>query len=194
MLRKVLKLVICILIFFILHLFITCRAKPEIVPVDGDVYKIMDWSGGKFYYITYHWKGGDFEAAEKIVNDFMEFIAHKEINAIAIGRFPTGRIWQLGIVVMDAVEDQIAVIEKETGYNLVTMDIRKGKYASLILKGNPENAFFYWKKFSQWLEKDNYLVKSPVFEIYRTPFDGTIIPEEQMGEIRYRVKENSGKK
>jgi effector-binding domain-containing protein len=67
------------------------------------------------------------------------------------------------------------------------MIIPSGVYASMKAKGNPENLFYHWESFKKYLLKDKYLIKSPVYEIYKTAFNTVIPLNEQTGELRYQL-------
>lgn len=163
-------------------IFLSCK-YPTLLKQEDKNYKIIDWDGGNFYYITYIWKGGKFEDAIEIIKEFIVLANERNFNEIAIGRFPTGKEWQLGILINKPFEKS-----EIKGYKINSINIPSGKYALMLGKGNPENIFIFWNKFKKWLENDNYTVESPVFEIYKSAFDESIDIKERIGEIRYKIK------
>ncbi len=173
--------------FLILLFFIVFSCKyPTIIKQLDKNYKIINWEGGNFYYITYVWKGGKFEDAIDIIKEFVAITDKRNLNEIAIGRFPTGKEWQLGILTKESFD-----ITEIKGSKINSINIPSGEYASLLGKGYPENIFVFWNKFKKWLEKDNYNLESPVFEIYQKAFDTNIDVKERIGEIRYKIKKNN---
>ena len=169
-------LIICVLISH-------CN-KPVHIMRDGEKYKLVDWEGGLFVYVTYHWKGGKFDDAVQLEKDFVKWADSADITIQAVGRFPASKIWQLGFISKSKPE-----INELEGYKIDTLEISSGTYASLLGKGHPENMFWYWKKFKNWLIRDGQAVDSPVFEIYNNLFTDSIPEKERIGEIRYRLSD-----
>ena len=124
---------IYILLLFIIFMIFSCK-YPELLKQDGNNYKIIDWQGGNFYYVTYIWKGGKFDDAIEIIKEFVDIAKKRNLNEIAIGRFPTGKEWQLGILT-----DQTFKLTEIKSYKINSIKITSGKYASMLGKGNPEN-------------------------------------------------------
>ena len=172
-----------LLFIFFLFLLISCNF-PRLVKQDNNNYKIIDWEGGQFYYVTYQWKGGKFNDAIVIIEDLIKLTKERGQGEFALGRFPADKEWQLGFIAKAPFD------KKEfNGYSVDSIEIPKGKYASLLAKGHPENIFIFWKKLKKWLEKDGYETKSPVFEIYKKAFDESVDVTERIGEIRYQITE-----
>jgi len=142
----------------------------------------MNWEGGEFVYATYIWKGGKFDDALDIIKEFMKLSGDRGKNELVLGKFPSGKEWQLGTIIRDDFKtDEIK------GYKLNRLKIPSGDYAVLKTKGYPEFIFIYWEKFKKRLEKDGYNVESNVFEIYIGTFDEKIAHSERKGELRYKV-------
>ena len=156
--------------------------EPVHILQEGEKYKLVDWEGGLFIYVTYHWKGGKFDDAVQLEKDFIKRSYDEGITMQAIGRFPTLKVWQLGFI-----SKQKPDINEFKGYKVETMEIPLGIYASLLGKGHPENMFWYWKKFKKWLIRNGQTVDSPVFEIYNDLLVDSIPEEERIGEIRYKL-------
>ena len=167
-------LIISILIFY-------CN-KPVHINQDGEKYKLVNWEGGLFVYVTYHWKGGKFDDAVQLERDFVQWADSADITIQAIGRFPTSKVWQLGFISKSQPE-----ANEFKSYSIETMQIPSGTYASLYGKGHPENMFWYWKKLKKWLIREGQAIDSPVFEIYNDLFTDSIPDKERIGEIRYRL-------
>ena len=169
------------LIALIISLIGGCN-KPALV-MQGDMkYKIAEWDGGLFVYVTYHWKGGKFGDAVQLEKDFVTWAKTNGNVKQAIGRFPTSREWQLGFI-SDTTPDTLSF----KGYKIETMQIPSGTYAIMLGKGHPENMFFYWKKLKKWLIHDGYKIESPVFEIYNDLLNDTIPELERVVEILCKV-------
>ena len=170
------------ILILLVFMIISCK-YPQLVKQDDKNYKIIEWQGGNFFYITYIWKGGKFEDAIDIIKEFVDITKKRNNNEISIGRFPTGKEWQLGILTKDAAFEMNEV----KGYKINSMNIPSGQYASMIGKGYPENIFVFWNKLKKWLANDNYIVEGPVFEIYKSAFDEKKDINERVGEIRYKI-------
>ncbi|MBN2547048.1 MAG: hypothetical protein JXB50_14700 [Spirochaetes bacterium] len=169
--------------FFVFSLISTLSCKlPKVVKHGDSYYNLMDWEGGEFVYATYMWKGGKFDDALDIIKEFLKLSETRGKNELVLGKFPTGKEWQLGMIVKDDFNTEMI-----KGYKLNKLYIPSGEYASLKTKGYPEFIFIYWKKFKKFLEKDNYRVDSDVFEIYDGTFDEKIAHSERKGELRYKV-------
>jgi len=166
----------------LLLLFLASCKYPEVVNQDGMRYKIINWKGGEFYYVTYYWNGGKFDDAIDLINEFDRIKNERGLDELAIGRFPASKEWQFGFIAKEPLK-----IKEIKGYKIEKMIIPNGKYASLVTKGYPESIFIYWKKFRTWLEADNITVNSTVFEIYEGAFDKNIPVEERRGELRYQI-------
>jgi len=173
-----------LLYFLLIIVLISYCNKPVHVVQNGEKYKVINWDGGLFVYVTYHWKGGRFDDAVQLEKDFVKWADSAGIVIQSIGRFPTSKKWQLGFISKNQPE-----INEFKGYTVDTMQIPSGTYASLYGKGHPENMFWYWKKFRKWLIRDGRAVDSPVFEIYNDLFNDSIPEKERIGEIRYRLAE-----
>jgi effector-binding domain-containing protein len=172
-----------ILTIFIVILITSCNF-PKLQKQDDKTYKIINWDGGDFYYVTYHWEGGKFDDAINIIEEFIKITEERNQNEIAIGRFPTGKEWQLGFIAATPFKDSELM-----GKIIDNIKIQGGTYASLLAKGHPEKIFIFWKKLKKWLEKDNYVVESPVFEIYIDTFNQGKNIKNRIGEIRYKISQ-----
>ena len=171
-----------LLILIVLSVLFTHCNKPAHILQEGEKYKLVDWEGGLFVYVTYQWKGGKFDDAVKLEKDFIEWSYDENIAIQAIGRFPKSKVWQLGFI-----SKQEPNVNEFKGYKVETMEIPSGIYASLLGKGHPENMFWYWKKFKKMLTRNGKEVDSPVFEIYNDLLVDSIPEEERIGEIRYKL-------
>lgn len=172
-------------ILLVFLVFFSCK-YPTLIKQQDKNYKIINWEGGNFYYVTYIWKGGKFEDAIEIIKEFVAIANNRNLNEIAIGRFPTGKEWQLGIITKEHFN-----ISEIKGYKINSISIPAGEYASMLGKGYPENIFIFWNKLKKWLEKDKYNIESPVFEIYKNAFDESIDIKNRIGEIRYKVNKTN---
>ncbi len=173
---------VSIFIISIMLGFLSCSV-PVIIENKGKPYEIINWEGGNFYYITYHWKGGKFDDAVDLIIKWIDLTKKRNIGEYSVGRFLTNNDWQLGIISVKGLD-----ITKFEGLNIEKMNLAAGEYASMKLKGNPENLFYHWESFKKILIKDKYEVISPVFEIYKTAFDISIPVKERIGELRYHIK------
>ncbi len=171
-----------LILILLISIILSCKF-PKLVKQDNENYKFINWEGGNFYYVTYIWDGKEFLDAIDIIKEFVNITKNRNQDEIAIGRFPTGNEWQLGILTNGIFE-----IKEIRGYKIESMNIPTGIYASMLGRGYPENIFIYWNKLKKWLENDKYTVESPVFEIYKTAFDENIDVKERIGEIRYKIK------
>lgn len=171
-----------LILILMISIILSCKF-PKLIKQDNKNYKIINWNGGNFYYITYIWNGKEFTDAIEIIKDFANIAKNRNKNEISLGRFPTGKEWQLGILTNGIFE-----INEIRGYKINSMNIPSGNYASMLGKGYPENIFIYWNKLKKWLEKNNYTVHDPVYEIYENAFDENIDIKERIGEIRYKIE------
>jgi hypothetical protein len=175
--KKILIFIISILIGF------SACSVPTIVEQGDKNYSVMQWNGGNFYYITYHWKGGKFDDAVDLIRKWITVTKTRNLDEYAIGRFPTGKEWQLGIIASKDLD-----ITEFEGYKIEKMKVPAGTYCSMKAKGYPENIFYYWESFKKQLIKEKYEVISPVYEIYKTSFDQSVPAADRIGEIRYQIK------
>ena len=156
---------------------------PKVVKQDGRNYRIIDWDGGNFVFITYQWKGQGFQDAVEIYKKMDELKKSRNLDEQAFGRFSSGKVWQIGFLAKAPVD-----VDSINGYKLEEENFPSGKYASLILSGYPENTYMYWQTFKKWLERDGYKIESPVLEIYQNDTFNNNIPEtKRNGELRYKV-------
>jgi hypothetical protein len=169
--------------FLFLLLFTSCI--PDLIKQNNKNYRFIYWPGGEFIFVDYSWSGGKVDEALVLIHQFIQITRERGLGEQVIGRFPAGNIWQLGFIAVKPVE-----INSIKQYILKKMDIPGGQYASLLAKGYPENMFYYWKPFEEWLLKDKYMIEGPVIEIYQVDtFDKNIPLLERTGELRYKVNE-----
>ncbi len=160
-----------------------CAMMPKIVKVDGKIYGVKDWDAGKFYYVSYVYKGGSFKGAEKIFKAVADAAKSRGLNEPVIGRYPGPSDWEFGFIASKPYEES-----KIGDYPVSVMDIPKGTYGYLLVQGYPENIFFYWDTLKKAVRKDGYKVAGPIFEIYTDLLDDSIPKKKQKGEIRVRVE------
>ncbi len=170
-----------ILLLTITLFFVGCK-KPEIIMNGDKIYSINIWNGGTFVYLKYKFEGFKFEDAVILEKEFSKWGEEKGIKIASMGRFPDKKNWQLGFMAKEIPE------EKEfKGHKIMSLKIPAGNYATLKGKGHPEGIYKYWKTLKETLIADNYAIMSPVFEVYTDILDTTISPENQIGEIKYRI-------
>jgi hypothetical protein len=157
---------------------------------DDKEYRHMHWNGGRFVFVTYIWKGGEFDDAVELERAFVKWGRSRNIAGMAAGRFPTSKIWQLGFIASAPLPDTLFDGFEFAGHKVDTVAVAPGIYASLKARGYPENMFFYWKKLKKWLERDGFEVQSPVYEIYEDLLDESLDDEDAIGEIRYKIDSN----
>jgi hypothetical protein len=172
-----------ILLIFILTLLVSC-VPPRLILQDGKSYIVSEWEGGEFKYVTYAWKGGNFDDAVFILKQFGENVKTRNNNEITLGIFPDFKIWYLGMISKSPLE-----FDSISGNKIGTKNIPAGIYATMKLKGHPENMFTQYDKFKKLLIKDGFKVESSVYEIYSyDTFNNISIPiQDRIGEIRYKV-------
>jgi len=160
---------------------------PKLVRQKGLKYRIREWDGGNFYYITYWWNGGKFEDALNLIREWVNLSQERGRNEQVLGRFLNDEEWQLGMTATAPVNLK-TFAGQEVKYDLIP----SGKYASLLGNGFPEHIFVYWFWLKRKLKRDHYQVLSPIFEFYgKDTFNSSLGDKKRSGEIRYRVEEAS---
>lgn len=169
--------------FYWLAVRLTLR-YPKLILQNGGKYKIKEWKGGNFYYITYWWKGGRFEDALDIIREFVNISLERGKNEQVLGRFLNDEEWQLGIIAKSNFNGT-----ELKGYKIKKDYIPEGMYAVLLGRGYPEHIFAYWFWLKRRLKRDKYELDSPTFEFYNENTFSKILSDiDRIGEIRYKIK------
>jgi effector-binding domain-containing protein len=170
-------------VLFLFFIFTGCSI-PKLMLQEGKPYNISEWEGGNFIYLTYHFKGGNFDDAVNLLKQFEEIAKKRNLNENALGIFPDFKNWDLGMLAADKID-----LSELSGYKLSSKIIPSGIYATMILVGHPENMFTQYDKFKKILIKDGYKIESSVYEIYSyDTFNNESIPiEKRIGKIRYKI-------
>ena len=181
--RNIRRFIPGFIIIAMLLFIISCKV-PKIIQTDAKNYQIVQWDGGTFAHIVYHWNGGDFSDAVEIGKKFNDLALKRGLDEQHLGMFPQGKTWYIGILLKGdfaQTEFENRAIEKT--------EVKPGTYAVMKLKGYPERMFLYYSKFKKMLENDGYTVESAVYEVWNPEtFNNTNLPEkERTGEIRYLV-------
>jgi hypothetical protein len=171
-----------IILLLLIAMVFSCKI-PKLLKQDNANYKVTDWEGGKFYFVSYHWNGKDFTDAIDIIKGFVDLVKDRALNdETAIGRFEEGKDWQLGIVTKNEFQ-----LKEFKGKKIESIDIPSGKYAALKTTGYPEYIFLYYDKLKNWALHDGYKIESPAIEIYKLTFDEKTDVKNRIGEVRYQV-------
>ena len=126
------KKVFCLMLFFVL---VSCI--PKVVKQDNKKYQVIDWEGGNFVFITYVWNGGNFQDAVDIYKKMDELKKSRGLDEIALGRFSSGKVWQVGFIAKQPVD-----VDAINGHKIKEENFPSGKYASLKVSGYPENLYY----------------------------------------------------
>jgi hypothetical protein len=170
-------------ISLLLIAIILISCMPQVVKQSDKNYASINWEGGNFAYITYKWNGGKFDDALELIKKMDDLKKTRGLNELAIGRFPSGKEWQMGFIATAPL-----AIESINGVKIEQENIPAGLYAALKTKGYSDQLFIYWQTFKKWLIRDGFKIESPVYEIYKDgTFDPKIPEAERIGELRYKI-------
>ena len=157
--------------------------SPKIIEKQDKKYDIIDWDGGELAFVTFKWNLFNTNKSTQILQYFIDLSNERNLSETVVGRFPSGTVWQLGILINQPLD-----IKNVLGYQIESLTIPAGKYGRMKSEGYPEMLFVHWEKLKKWLLKDKYDIKSPVFEIFTEILAKEIPKNQRKGEIRYRIE------
>jgi hypothetical protein len=164
----------------LLAMLLTACVRPTVVPQDGKKYAVAHRDEALFVYVEYQWKGGRFDDATVLENEFVTWARKQGIFICAMGRYPTSKLWQLGFTAErkpDAAEFK--------GRKISTLTLPEGDWVVMQATGHTDRLFFYWKKLARWAGADGHTVEKPVFEVYPDILKTKFSDKNSRGRIEY---------